>query len=668
MTRRLRIDDLPKFAVPADPALSPDGEQIVYVLRTSDLDEDANVRNLWRIPAGGGQAQQLTRGKADTSPAWSPDGTQLAFLRAEDGPAQIWLLPATGGEPEQLTKLPLGAGTPVWSPDGTRLAFGAPVDLAAAAAEDDEARKRRAMAPVVIDRLDYQADGTGLLRTIRKHLHVVDLGTKNCRQATEGNWHAGDPTWSPDGTKLAFSAGMAPDADLTFHSGAYVIDVSAEKAKPELVGLAEDVAGPAIWTAEGDALLVIATRNAPVGHAGLLRVPLGGGEITDLAAPLDRNLVPGGPAYPGALPILVEDGAKVLFCVRDRGCSHLYSVAVAGGTPQLVTGDAGQNVSGLSVAGGSAAIALTTPTSFGEIATIDLSSGAVTIATDHGANLADIDLFPRVERDFTISDGTVVSGWLIRDPEATTPQPLLLDVHGGPHNAWNGAADEVHLYHQELAAEGWSVLLLNPRASDGYGEEFFNAALSGWGVADAKDFLEPLDELVAEGIADAQRLAVAGYSYGGFMTCYLTSRDNRFAAAVAGGVISDLTSMAGTSDAGHYLSTLELGGLPWLKPDRYDAMSPIKQVDQVRTPTLVLHGADDVRCPVGQAQQWHTALREQGVPTNLVLYPEASHLFIIEGRPSHRLDFNRRTAEWIEQYAGSVDGPHRPRIDAALSC
>ena len=189
----------------------------------------------------------------------------------------------------------------------------------------------------------------------------------------------------------------------------------------------------------------------------------------------------------------------------------------------------------------------------------------------------------------------------------------------------------MHLYHQELVARGWAVLLLNPRGSDGYGEEFYNAALGAWGTADAKDFLEPIDELVAEGIADPQRLAVAGYSYGGFMTCYLTSRDDRFAAAVAGGVVSDLTSMAGTSDGGHFLSAYELDGPS--DDGRYDAMSPLSKVDQVQTPTLILHGAADVRCPVGQAQQWHTALREQGVPTQLVLYPEADHLFIIAGPP-----------------------------------
>jgi dipeptidyl aminopeptidase/acylaminoacyl peptidase/CubicO group peptidase (beta-lactamase class C family) len=665
VTRRMTIDDLTDLELPEQPALSPDAAQIIYVLRTSDSAGDRSVRNLWQVPVADGDARQLTRGGADSSPKWSPDGTQVAFVRAQDGPGQLWLLPIGGGEPEQLTTLPLGAGTPAWSPDGTRIAFSAPVDLATAPGEDDATRARRSNAPVVTDRLDYQADGAGLLRTMRTHLHILDLATKQCRQVTDGDWHAGDPAWAPEGTKLAFAAAIDPHADLTTRAPVYVLDAHDTKATPMLVGLADGAAGPVVWTADGTGLLVVGHRGEPVGHAGLLRVPLGGGAVTDLAASLDRNVMPGGPGYPGALPQLIDGGRSALFCVRDRGCSHLYAVGVDGGEPRLVLGGAGRVVSGLAVHGATAAIVLSTPTSFGEIVTLDLESGAETVRSAHGDKWADIELYPRVERQFTVSDGTVVQGWLVRDPDATAPQPLLLDIHGGPHNAWNAAADDVHLYHQELAARGWSVLLLNPRGSDGYGERFYNAALGGWGLADAKDFLEPLDELVAEDSADPKRLAVAGYSYGGFMTCYLTSRDNRFAAAVGGGVVSDVASMAGTSDAGHFLAEFELRGLPWAEPARYDVMSPLAQVGRVRTPTLILHGADDARCPAGQAEQWHTALREQGVPTRLVLYPGASHLFILEGAPSHRLDFNRRTLEWVEQYAGDASGPGRPRIDAA---
>jgi dipeptidyl aminopeptidase/acylaminoacyl peptidase/CubicO group peptidase (beta-lactamase class C family) len=671
VTRRQHADDLTTFAIPAQPALAPDGSEVVYVLTAADADGDKVVRSLWRVGARTGEPAQLTRGQSDSAPAWSPDGTLLAFLRAQDGPAQVWLLPAGGGEPEQLTSLPLGAGAPVWSPDGTKIAFAAATDLHAAAGEDDAARARRAAAPIIADRLDYRADGAGLLRTIRKHLHVLDLGPRQCRQVTSGDWHAGEPSWSPDSARLAFAAATARDADLVPRAPVYVLDVPTrpdEAAAPEpvLAGLADGAGSHVTWTADGRALLVVGTSGEPVGHARLLLVPLDGGSSTGLAGSLDRNVMPGGPGYPGALPQLTGDG-DVLFCVRDRGCTHLYAVRPVpeAGEPKPVVAGAGRVVAGVSVAGDTAAVVLSTPGSFGEVVTVDLRTGEESVRTAHGANLAETELFSREEREFTISDGTIVPGWVIRDPAATGAQPLLLDIHGGPHNAWNGAADPVHLYHQELAALGWTILLLNPRGSDGYGEQFYTAALGGWGEADARDFLEPIDALVADGTADPDRLAVTGYSYGGFMTCYLTSRDARFKAAVAGGVVSDLVSMAGTSDAGHFLSEYELGGQPWAGQERYAAMSPLAQVTNVATPTLIVHGAADVRCPIGQAEQWHTALRERGVATRMVLYPDASHLFVLDGKPSHRIDFNRRVVDWVEQYAAGAAGASRPRIDAA---
>lgn len=631
MTRRMRLDDLTLLAVPAEPALSPDGARVVYVLHTLDRERDRNVHQLWTVPTAGGTPRRLTTGVADTAPAWSPDGSRLAFLR--DG--QVHLLASDGAEPEQATTLPGGAGVPVWSPDGARIAFTAAVD------------PTDGTGPLVTRRLDFQADGAGMYGPVRHQLHVLDLASGECRQVTDGTDHAGQPAWSPDGRALAFTRKVGDDSDLTLRTAVHLLDVDDPTAAPRSVAFEDGVATSVSFAAGAASLLVVGHPGDPVGHQHLVRVPLDGGDPVDLTGHLDRNVMPGATAYPGGRPQQAADG-RLLFCLRDRGCTHLWAIDHDQAAP-LLAGE-GRVVSGLSVVAGTAVVALGTPTSYGEIVALDLATGTETVLTDHGAGLADVDLFVPESRTFTISDGTEVQAWLVRDPDREGPRPLLLDVHGGPHNAWNAAADEMHFYHQELAGRGWAVLLVNPRGSDGYGEAFYDGVNGGWGVADANDFLEPIDALVAEGIADPDRLAITGYSYGGFMTCWLTGHDDRFKAGVAGGVVSDLVSMYGTSDDGACLSSYELGGTPWEQAERFAAMSPLSHVDRVATPTLILHGRDDLTCPVGQALQWHTPLRERGVPTELVLYPDASHVFILLGPPSQRIDYARRLVDWVERY------------------
>ncbi|MDR2378628.1 MAG: serine hydrolase [Bifidobacteriaceae bacterium] len=661
MTRRLSVRDLAAITSPAQAALSPDGARIVYAVRGVDLEADRATSSLWLAEVGAAP-RRLTLGPNDSAPVFSPDGSTLAFLRE----GQLWTLPAGAGEPQQRTFLPLGAGEAVFCPDGGRIAFSARTDGQADPGEDQDARARRVSRPIVVDGLGYQADGVGLLRGVRLQIHVLDLATGAVAQLTDADAHATSPTWSPDGGQIAFVRRPDDEDDLGFRSAVHVLEADDPLGPPELVAFADGVALTVAYAPDGSLLVVGWDQPRPVGIANLYRVDAATGAATRLAASLDRNVSPGATGYPGAAP-KVSDAGEVVFAVRDRGCSHLYAVPLTGGEPRPVLAGAGREVAGLSLAGGTAATVVTTATSFGDVVRVDLATGAETMVAAHGSAPDGAELYIREPRQFEIGDGTAVEGWVLRDPAAAGPTPLLLDIHGGPHNAWNGAVDAAHLYHQELVRRGWTVLTVNPRGSDGYGDGFYRAVDGRWGEADLSDFLEPVDRLVAEGLADPARLAVAGYSYGGFMTCRLTSLDNRFAAAIAGGLICDFASLAGTGDLGHLSSLVDWKAMAWLGQDqrRVAELSPYSAVDRVDTATLILHGGEDRRCPLGQAQQWHHALREQGVPTRLVVYPGASHLFILEGRPSHRVDVGERLVEWAERHAGAASGPRPAPIDAA---
>lgn len=635
--RRPSLADLRELAVPEDPSIAPDGSRVAYVLSTVDTEKDVNVRRLWCVDTDGGPPRRLTAGASDRSPRFSPDGRWIAFLRADGGAPQLWLLPVEGGEPEQVAELPLGAGVPVWSPDSAHIAFSAPVDSGLA---------NNLGEPIGVVRGMHKLDGVGRLRGRQAQVFVLDIANRSVRQVTHGDHHTGTPAWSHDGARLAYPVAYAPHADTTGESWCCVLDIATGHA--QRVGAEGGTVTSVTW--HGSDVLLLSTPDTQVRNNRLVRVrPDGSAE--DLTADLDRNLMPGGSGYPGGLPQVAADGETVLFCARDQGCTHLYALDDAG-TRKLVDGN--RVVSGLTVAAGAstAATVVSTVDSFGEVVLVDPSSGLLKALTAHTREtLGEVEPYVAEERRFAISDGVEVQGWLLRDPDAPTPAPLLVDVHGGPHNAWNGVRRSTQLYQQALVARGWAIALINPRGSDGYGEEFMRAAVGAWGLADERDFLEPVDALVAEGIADPRRLALCGYSYGGYMACWLPTRTGRFSAVVAGGVVSDLVSMAGTADVGAQFLPLEIGKSHWEDAELISGLSPMAHVGRVTSPTLVLHGEVDDRCPVGQAEQWFHAIRGQGVPTELVVYPGASHMFVVDGKPSHRADYDRRVVDWVVRHS-----------------
>jgi dipeptidyl aminopeptidase/acylaminoacyl peptidase len=504
--RACTLDDLLDLESLSDPQSAPDGSRVAVVVTRREAEEDRDRSHVETLDVQSGERQPLTRGPADRAPRWSPDGRWLAFLRTEDGPEQVWLLPTTGGEARCLTELPLGVGQLAWSPDSTRLAVTAP-ELPEQAQPHD---------PVVVSRLVSKADGMGRLGPMTVHAHVVDVQEGSTTRLTSGDHAVRDLAWSPDGERLVLTTALHETRDLD--AVTHLFEVAADGGELRRLTQWSGTAGAPCWTPDGD-VLVFAGSDDPLGsgHTRLWRVPAGGGVPEQLLPDLDRNVMVGGPGYPGARPRVTPDG-DVVFCLRDRGAVHLAAAPVAGGAMRtLVAGDV--VVSGVAHEPLVCLLA-------GRRSTADLHvvrpEGTKALTRTNAAFFDEVAVAESQPRTFRAPDGVMVHGW-VTGARGDGPQPLLLDIHGGPHNAWGPAFDPVHAYHQLLAAQGWAVLTPNPRGSDGYGEQFWRAARGAWGLADGDDFLSAVDALVADGTADPDRLAVTGYSYGGYMTCWLTT-------------------------------------------------------------------------------------------------------------------------------------------------
>lgn len=631
MTRPPTFDDLADVVDPVSPVLTPDGASVVYALGRCAPSGEARSE-LWTVPVTGGDAVQLSAGEVDTAPAISPDGETVAFVRKADGMPSIHLMPLAGGDAVALTAGLKVVGGPEFSPDGSRIAFVALVD---------DAESRPAAPLVISGDPAHKVDGLGWVGTARTQVFVVRLDAGEPLRLTNDG-QCGNPTWSPDGATIAFAQTIIGMDGVRFARRVGLVDLSDPGSSVRFPFAATGVGGPLVWTPEGASVIAIGDLETRVGLNRLVRLDVADGSATIVTGDVDRNVMGGGPGYPGGTPAFGPEG-RLFFCVRDGGQTVVLSIDPASSDVRRHEAGAGTVVGGLSIRGSHAVIRVSDPTTPGELARLDLVEGGSVRLTRHLADaLPDVAFQPTRPVSFEISDGTTVHGWLLRAEGVDGAAPTLLDIHGGPHNAWTGTADTAHLYHQVLAAQGWNVLTLNPRGSDGYGEEFYRAAVDAWGEADEKDFLEPLDQLIADGIADADGLAVTGYSYGGFMTCWLTSHTDRFRSAVPGGLVCDHHAMSASSDLGGFLRDLEIGG-----SRNAVRLSPVTYVDAVATPSLILHGQDDQRCPLTQGELWYARLRDVGVETEMVVYPEGSHLFILNGPLSHRHDYNQRVVDWV---------------------
>jgi dipeptidyl aminopeptidase/acylaminoacyl peptidase len=647
--------DLLEFKTIPELDLSPDGARVAYVVSWIDTEKDEYRATIHVAPTEGGGAAEFTRGPTrDSAPRWSPDGTQLAFLSDRAGEErQIYVMSVRGGEPRQLTRVAGHAGSATWSPDGTKIAFSARTSVDARP-EDADARKRWEQRPRHVTKAQYKTDGQGYTFDARSHLFVVDVATGETTQLTEGDFEDRAESWSPDGRQIAFSRTRGGKSEYSW-SDIWVIDVATRAA----LRLTENVgrATSPTWSPDGTTIACYGT-DAQVAGLGdpMIRVwtvPSHGGQPRRLTERYDRGamLLPPPVVTPG--PMWSKDNGSVTFIAGDHGNMHLVRAAIGDGSTTVVVGGERQVIyasgrAGLGIA--FAAADLAAPSDLYVTAWDGSRERRLTqINKEILSQLAPVHGERRV---FASPNGGTVEGWLFLPAERRGASPLLVDIHGGPQSFMGNAFSLTYFYRYLLASQGWAVLALNPTGSGSYGREFAHGIRGKWGDHDLAEQLAAVDQLVAEGVADPDRLAVAGYSYGGFMTSWTIGHTDRFKAAVVGAPVTNQESFFGTSDIGMWFAPWEMGGGITEAREAFRRMSPINYVDKVTTPTLVLHGEADERCPIGQGEELFTGLVAAGkVPTEFVRYPGGSHMFIAQGRPSHRVDFNRRVVDWVTRHA-----------------
>lgn len=636
----MKPEQIAAVRTPGTPTLSPDGRWAVVPVVAADLDADTYRSRLWLVDTTGAEPpRRLTDGDSDRGPAWSPDGAWIAFLRApEDGKPQLHVLPAAGpGDARRVTtdeQHPLGAGAPRWSPDSTRLAYTARVpEEGRYGGEPGKEPPRR------ITKLRYRLDDVGFLLDRQPHVFVLDPfadGPAPVRVTEDGAEHS-DVSWTPDGALLFTSDRESPD-DVDFVAD--VVTCAADgSGRRTLTHAPQNAAAP---TASPDGRTVYYAATSDLGPDGrdfvgrgtsLWSVPFDGSaaptRVTDPETDLGE--------YGGAL---VVDAAGVLAVALRRGAQELVRIT-PDGAEELLLGGA-RRTHAVAAAGDTVVAVVADALSAGELVRL----GRDEPLTSFGAGLP--ALRPLRELTTTTADGYPVHGWLVRpDPELHPgPRPLLLNIHGGPFAQYGYALfDEAQVY----AAAGYAVVLGNPRGSAGYGEAHGRAIRHAMGTVDADDLLALLDAaLTADGV-DPARVGVMGGSYGGFMTAWLASHaGDRFRAAIVERAVTAWDSFVGSSDIGFLFADEYVG----TDLDALLAQSPLTYADKIDIPTLIIHSEHDWRCPVEQAQRLYVALKRQGTPTELLLFPGEGHELSRSGRPSHRIARFSAVLDWWSRHLG----------------
>ena len=643
--------DLFDLQYASDPRISPDGQWVVYRRMGFDIMKDRSSGNLWMVSGDGTQHQKLTsREGNESSPRWSPDGKRIAFTASSGEGNEIYIYWTSTGKTARITQLPQSPSSLSWSHDGKSLAFSMHVPEKPPISADIPPKPKGAewaAEPRMTDRLKHEADGTGYMEPGFKHIFVVPSSGGAVRQLSSGSYnHAGTLSWSPDDRYIYFSGNRNDDWEYDFrNSEVYRLDVQSRDIK-ELTSRQGPDRNPKV-SPDGKTIAYLGYEDKVQAHqtTRLYLMKSDGSNTRELSTDLDRNVED---------IVWSQDGKGLYFLYDDKGNTKIGYISTSGKMTKKADNVGGTTI-GRPYASGSFSVSddgviAYTYTRPDHPADIVITGGKSDKRLTHlNEGLLDHRALGKVEEIWYKSsfDGRDLQGWIVYPPhyDASKKYPMMVENHGGPIlNYGDRFSAEMQLY----ASAGYIVFYPNPRGSTSYGEEFANLLFNNYPGEDYNDVMDGVDALIEKGIAHEDQLFVTGGSAGGIMTAWIIGKNDRFEAAVVAKPVMNWISKTLVADNYFYYANSRYPGQPWENFETYWKFSPISLVGNVKTPTLVMVGMNDLRTPPSEAKQLYHALKIRKVETLLMEIPEAGHG--IAAKPSNLMRKVANTVAWFDKY------------------
>jgi dipeptidyl aminopeptidase/acylaminoacyl peptidase len=651
----MTFDDLVSIKRVSDAQISPDGQKVAYVVNVIDKEANRGKRNIWVVPASGGDPQELiTSPRNDDTPRWSRDGRQIAFLSSRDGAPQIFVANADGSNQRKVTSVPEGVADFIWSPDGKMFAFSTEVypeckDLKCVGEKAEAADKSKVKA-VVTDHLLFR-HWDSFKRGKRSHLFVVSADAKaetsQPLDLTPGDYDTppfslGDPTaydFSPDSREIVFARNTDKVEAVSTNNDLFIVPVSGGEAK-RITGHNTGSDTTPRYSPDGRWIAYRSqTRNGyESDRFRLMLYDCKTGTAKELSTGFDR--------WVGELT-WSPDSQNIFIVAEDRGRELIGIASINGGIKPIMTNTAS---SGITISGNGKILvftrsSLTMPT---EVFKTDAGgSGATQITRTNEDLIGRLDLNPAEDFEYAGAQKRKIHGFIVKPPQfdKSKKYPMILLIHGGPQGAW--LDNWGYRWNAQMwAARGYVTVLINPHGSTGYGQVLTEQISGDWGGAVYEDLMKGVDHVIKQGYVDPARLGAAGGSYGGYMVNWILGHSERFKALVSHAGVYNLTSMYGATEE-LWFTEWEFKGNPWDNPQLYEKWSPHLYARNFKTPTLVVHGELDYRVPVGEGLQLFTTLQRRGVPSKLLYYPDEGHWVL---KPQNSELWFKTVLDWFDQW------------------